>query len=196
LVNNLKERFMPRRAAPESNLREVLLETYAANDRMNQILFEHLDAQAWRANPPGLKTQPGRSIAAIFAHMHNNRLVWLKRSAPHLRCPRPLDPLGSTLKQTAVAHRSSAACCLKMLGEALSENPDRRVRKFSRGSWAPVWPAGATMFAYMFAHEAHHRGQVIALAHQLGYRLPDRAAYGIWHWEKLWRDLGFACGPR
>jgi uncharacterized damage-inducible protein DinB len=48
----------------------------------------------------------------------------------------------------------------------------------------------------MFAHEAHHRGQAIALAHQLGYRLPVAAAYGIWWWERLWKELGFAHGPR
>jgi len=83
-----------------------------------------------------------------------------------------------------------------MLQEAFSESPDRRVTKFYRGSWAPVWPAGPTMFAYMFAHEAHHRGQVIALAHQLGYGLPEDAANGIWRWDNLWKDLGFADGPR
>ena len=187
---------MARQAAADSDIREVLLETYAANDRMNQLLLEHLDARAWRAKPPGLKRREGRTIAAIFAHVHNNRLVWLKWSAPHLRCPAALDPARCTVKQAATAHRKSAARCLQMLKEALSENPDRRVTKFSRGSWAPVWPAGATMFAYMFAHEAHHRGQVIALAHQLGYRLPDKAAYGIWHWDRLWKELGFACGPR
>jgi hypothetical protein len=27
------------------------------------------------------------------------------------------------------------------------------------------------MFAYMFSHEAHHRGQILMLAHQLGYRV-------------------------
>ncbi len=187
---------MSHRATTESNIREVLLETYAANDRMNQLLFEHLDARAWRAKPPGLNRRKGRTIAAIFAHMHNNRLVWLKHSAPHLRRPAPLDPFRCTARQAAIAHRRSAARCLQMLKEALSENPDRRVTKFSRGSWTRDWPAGATMFAYMFAHEAHHRGQVIALAHQLGYRLPDRAAYGIWHWNRLWKELGFAHGPR
>ncbi|MGB9073102.1 MAG: DinB family protein [Terriglobales bacterium] len=187
---------MARQAAADSDIREVLLETYAANDPMNQLLLEHLDARAWRAQPPGLKQREGRTIAAIFAHLHNNRLVWLKWSAPHLRCPAALDPARCTVKQAAAAHRKSAARCLQMLKEALSENPDRRVTKFSRGSWTRVWPAGATMFAYMFAHEAHHRGQVIALAHQLGYRLPDRAAYGIWHWDRLWKELGFTCGPR
>jgi len=179
-----------------SNLSQVLLETYAANDRMNQLLFEHLDPRAWRAKPPYMKKLEGRTIAAIFAHLHNSRLVWLKWSAPHLRCPAALDPARCTLRQAAAAHRKSAARCLQMLEEALSEDPDRRVTKFSRGSWAPVWPAGATMFAYMFAHEAHHRGQIIALAHQIGYRLADEGAYGIWHWNKIWKELGFDRGPR
>ena len=187
---------MSRQAASQSNLREVLLEIYAANDRMNQLLLEYLEPRAWRARLPALKRRGGRTIAAIFAHMHNNRLVWLKHSAPHLRCPAPLDPFRCTLKQTAIAHWKSAASCLQMLEEALSEEGDRRVTKFSRGSWTRDWPAGATMFAYMFAHEAHHRGQVIALAHQLGYRLPVPTAYGIWHWNKLWKELGFAHGPR
>jgi len=54
------------------------------------------------------------------------------------------------------------------------------------------------MFAYMFAHEAHHRGQIIALAHQLGlgYRLPEGVANGIWRWDDLWEQLGFTPGPR
>ena len=128
----------------------------------------------------------------MYKRQHNNRLVWLKRSAPHLKCPAPLDPARCTIRQTASAHKKSDAGCLKMLEEALSENPDRRVTKFSRGSWAPDWPAGPTMFAYMFAHDAHHRGQIIALAHQLGYRLPDEAAYGIWHWDKIWKELGLS----
>ncbi len=33
-------------------LRDVLLETYAVNDRMNQLLLEHLDPRAWRAKTP------------------------------------------------------------------------------------------------------------------------------------------------
>lgn len=52
------------------------------------------------------------------------------------------------------------------------------------------------MFSYVFAHEAHHRGQAIMLAHQLGYKLPDKAAYGIWQWEKFWKQRGFKTRPR
>ncbi len=183
-------------ASADSNIGEVLLEIYAANERMNQLLLKHLDPDGWRAKPPGVETTEGRTIAAIFAHMHNNRLNWLKRSAPHLKCPAPLDFARCTMKQTANAFKKSNASCLQMLEEALSEGPDRRVTTFSRGSWAPDWPAGTSMFAYMFAHDAHHRGQIIALAHQLGYRLPDDGAYGIWHWDRIWKELGFVRGPR
>jgi uncharacterized damage-inducible protein DinB len=177
-------------------MRDVLLETYAVNDAMNQLLLAHLDPQAWRAKLPGTKPKAGRTIAAIFAHVHNSRLVWLKNSAPHLNCPAALDPFRCTMKQAATAHQRSAEQCLQMLTEGLSANLGRKVQKFSRGSWTRTWPAGGTMFAYMFSHEAHHRGQILMLAHELGYRLPAKAWGGIWQWDKLWKEQGFAGRPR
>ena len=167
-----------------------LIQTYAINDAMNQLLLSSLDPSDWRAEPPGNKRN-GRTMAAIFAHVHNCRLVWLKHSAPHLKCPAPLDPYRCTIKQAAAAHKKSARQSLSMLEDALSSEPGRRVTNFSRGSWVPVWPGGVIMFAYMFSHEAHHRGQILMLAHQLGHRLPDRAAGGIWQWNKLWKQAGF-----
>ena len=35
------------------DFRQPLLETYAVNDRMNQLILEFLDPRAWRAKPPG-----------------------------------------------------------------------------------------------------------------------------------------------
>ena len=84
-------------------------------------------------------------------------------------------PVRCTIKQTRAAHRQSAARCLEMLKEAPSNGTSKRATRFSRGNWAPSWPAGTTMFSYMFAHEAHHRGQAIMLARQRGYKLPDKA---------------------
>src|SRR6202030_4115095 len=177
-----------------AEIRDTLLETYASNDAMNQLILSHLDARAWRAQPLG-QTGNGRTIAAIFAHLHNNRLVWLKNSAPHLKCPPPLDPDRCTMKQAAAAHRRSGAQCLRMLSDALWAAPNRRVTRFSRGSWTRTWPAGGTMFAYMFSHEAHHRGQILMLAHQLCYRLLDKTP-GVSHCEKLWKRAGLTTRPR
>jgi uncharacterized damage-inducible protein DinB len=194
---NLPKTFM--RTQPRHSLhgspRDSLLATYAINDAMNQLLLVHLDPRAWRAPAPGAKRNSGRTIAAIFAHLHNVRLNWLRHSAPHLKRPAPLDPRRCTIKQTAAAHKTSAALCLRMLTDALSDSPSRRVTKFSRGAWSPTWPASATMFAYMFSHEAHHRGQITMLAHQLGYRLPVGAWAGIWWWDKLWKQLPKSSRP-
>ena len=112
---------------------EALLRTYAINDAMNQLLLSGLDPRAWRAEPPGKKGN-GRTLAAIFTHLHNNRLVWLKNSAPHLTCPAPLDPDRCTLKQAAAAHQKSGKQCLRMLTEALSVEDPPQQNRLGRGT--------------------------------------------------------------
>jgi uncharacterized damage-inducible protein DinB len=176
-----------------AEIRVALIETYAANDAMNQLILAHLDRRAWRAKPVGEK-RGGRTIAAIFAHLHNVRLKWLRLSAPHLKRPTALNPHRCTMRQTAGALKKSVAQCTRMLSDALSDSPNRHVTKFSRDGWMPEWPAGGTMFAYMFAHEAHHRGQILMLAHQLGYPALNKTA-GIWQWENLWKQAGFTTRP-
>ncbi len=169
------------------DLCQALVESYAVNERMNQIVLEHLDPAAWRAKLPGSK---GRTIAAIVAHVHNIRRKWLRLSASHLKLPAPLGRASCTQKQAQAALVESAARCSEMLANALSL-PQSRVETFRRDGWARPWPAGAAMLAYMISHDAHHRGQVCMLAHQLGFPLPAKAAHGIWAWEKLWKECGF-----
>jgi uncharacterized damage-inducible protein DinB len=170
-----------------ADFRKALVESYAANERMNQIVLEHLDGAAWRAKVPGAK---GRTIAAIFAHVHNMRRKFLRLSAPHVKLAAPLDRARCTQRQVRAALAASAERCLEMLNEALCE-PEGGTKTFCRDGWAKPWPAGAAMVAFMIAHESHHRGQVCMLAHQLGFPLPTKAAAGIWVWEKLWKDCGF-----
>jgi uncharacterized damage-inducible protein DinB len=166
---------------------QILQEIFSANERMNQLLLEHLHPRAWQAKPPG---GTGRTIAAIFSHVHNVRAKWLRLSAPHLALPARLDRKRLTQKQARAALARSARRLSQMLAESLAR-PGGRVERFRRDGWARPWPAGAAMVAYMVSHEAHHRGQVCMLAHQLGFPLPAKAAAGLWNWEKLWKECGF-----
>jgi len=168
-------------------MRDSLLETYAVNDATNQLILKHLDPHAWRTKPPG---RNARTIAAIFSHVHNIRRKWLRLSAPHLKLAAQLDRTHCTQHQVSVALAESAKSCLEMLAEALPGS-EGRVRQFRRDGWARPWPVGAATVAYMIAHEAHHRGQVCMLAHQLGFPLPIKAACGMWCWERLWKQCGF-----
>jgi uncharacterized damage-inducible protein DinB len=167
---------------PETELGRAAAQIFAANDRMNQILIEHLDPAAWRAKPPG----KARNIASIFTHMHNVRTKWVRLTAPHLKVPAQLNRATCTPKQARAGLTESAARCAEMLGEALED--DSRIKTFLRDGWAKAWLPGPEMLCYMVAHEAHHRGQVCMLAHQLGFRLPQNVTSGMWNWEKLWKD--------
>ncbi len=178
---------MPQSQIDVVDLRQVLVESYAVSERMNQIVLEHLDPAAWRAQLPGSR---GRTIAAIVAHVHNMRRKWLRLSAPHLKLPAPLDRARCTQKQARSALAQSGARCSEMLADALS-GPQSHVETFLRDGWARPWPAGAAMLTYMITHDAHHRGQVCMLAHQLGFTLPVKAASEIWVWERLWKQCGF-----
>jgi uncharacterized damage-inducible protein DinB len=177
---------------PAFDFPQEILQSYALNDRMSQLLLEHLDPRAWRAKISG----QSRTIAAIFAHVHNVRCKWLRLSAPHLKLPARLDRSRCTQKQTQAALAESARLCSQMLEEALN-TPQGRVRSFVRDGWARPWSPGVAMFAYMITHDAHHRGQVCMLAHQLGFPLTGRGAYGLWQWERLAKECGFELlGPR
>ena len=168
-----------------TQLGQAAVEIFAAGERMNQVLIEHLEPAAWRAKPPG----GGRTIAAIFTHMHNVRSKWVRLSAPHLKVPALLNRAHCTPEQVRAGLAESAARCAEMLGEALGGG-ESRVQQFRRDGWAAPWPAGLEMLCYMLSHEAHHRGQVCMLARQLGFPLPKEVASGIWNWEKLWREGG------
>jgi uncharacterized damage-inducible protein DinB len=173
-----------------TQLGRAAVRIFAANERMNQILIEHLNPAAWNAKPPG-KIRP---IAAIFAHMHNVRTKWIRLTAPHLKVPRQLDRARCTPRQARAALAESAARCAEMLAEALGGHGGR-IEKFRRDGWARPWPVGIEMLCYMLSHEAHHRGQVYMLAHQLGFPLPGAVQSRIWSWERLWKEIGAPGGP-
>lgn len=166
---------------------EEMVRAYALNDRMNQMVLEHLDSRGWRAQPP---SKGARTIAAIFAHVHNIRCKWLRLSAPHLKMPLRLDRTRCTQREAASALAESAARCCEMLTEALSASHGH-VPHFLRDGWATPWSCGASMFAYMMTHDAHHRGQACMLAHQLGFPLTTNTMAGMWAWERLSKECGF-----
>src|SRR5437870_11249147 len=98
-----------------TQLGRAAVQIFAANERMNQMLIEHLDPTAWRAKPPGKV----RTIAAIFTHMHNVRCKWVRLTAPHLKVPGQLNRARCTPQQACAGLAESAARCVEMLAEAL-----------------------------------------------------------------------------
>ena len=157
-------------AAPPDLAAEVLA-TFALSQRMNRLLIESLDDAAWNAEPPGGK---GRTIAAIVAHVHNVRHMWLVACAPGARVPAKLDRHRVTRRQALAALDASHEALAAVIGDALASGA--RLRNF---------PAGAVRFAgYHLAHEAHHRGQIASLARLCGHPIPQATTFALWEWGK------------
>jgi uncharacterized damage-inducible protein DinB len=147
---------------------EAILHAHATNNRINTYLIRNLPEQAWRAAPPGGK---GRDIASIAAHLHNVRLMWLKAiGAGDL--PMKLDPATVT-KEEAIEYLDASFRALETeLRKALES--DGRIKGFK--------PDVASFFAYLMAHDAHHRGQITMLARQAGYPVSQSTMFGLWEW--------------
>jgi uncharacterized damage-inducible protein DinB len=168
---------MPKRPSPNADsgdksylerLSEALLTAFSTNDRINRYLIDNLPTEAWKAKPPDGK---GRTIAAIVAHMHNVRVMWLK-AAKAEDIPQQLDRATLTPSQALLALDASRQALLAVMSRALET--DGRVRGFR--------PDVAGFFGYLIAHDSHHRGQIAMLARQVGHPLPQKAMFGMWEW--------------
>jgi len=160
---------MPKTAHIPFSLPSALLVAFDTNDRINQYLLENLPTAAWRAEPPDGK---GRTVAAIVAHIHNVRVMWLKAAAKGSKIPEQLDRHSVTVTQAAKALDQSREALTAVLKTALES--DGRIKGFK--------PDVAGFFGYVIAHDAHHRGQICMLARQLGHPLPQKAMFGMWEW--------------
>lgn len=150
-------------------LNDALLNAYATNDNITRYLIENIDPKAWRADPPGGK---GRTIAAIVAHIHNVRVMWLKVIAKDGPIPEQLDRHTVTPRQAITALSKSGEDVSRVIAAALAA--DGRVKYFK--------PDVAGFIGYSISHDAHHRGQISMLARQVGYAIPQKAMFGMWEW--------------
>jgi uncharacterized damage-inducible protein DinB len=146
----------------------ALLSAFDTNNRINQYLIEHLPAEAWNAKPPDGK---GRTVAAIVAHMHNVRVMWLK-AAKADQIPEQLDRASMMPTQAVRGLEESRQALNTLISRALAG--DGRIKNFR--------PDVAGFLGYLIAHDAHHRGQITMLARQVGHPLPQKAMFGMWEW--------------
>lgn len=162
---------------------ESLLATWRTCDRAMAFLVEQLPDAVWPEPVPGA---PNRTPRMLAAHVHNARCMWLRSLTEGLaiRVPRRVDPRRVTRVQLLGALRRSGVAMGRLLERCLAN----RGRLPVRPGWLNLPDDVAHVLAYFVAHEAHHRGQLVLVARQLGHRLPVRITGGVWQWRRFARE--------
>jgi len=154
---------------PPFTLVKSLLQGFDINDRINHFMLENVAPDIWRTSPPSGK---GRTIAEIAAHIHNARTMWLK-AVNYPSLPSKLEGDEYSPADVIKALKQSQAGLKEVLENSFAS--DGRVKSFK--------PDAGSFFAYLIAHDSHHRGQVMMLSRQLGHGFAARVGYGMWEWN-------------
>ena len=94
------------------------------------------------------------------------------KAAGATELPQKVEPETVTRQQAVRALETSWNALENTLGPAL--RGDGRIKGFK--------PDVASFFAYLVAHDAHHRGQITMLARQVGHPVSQSVMFGLWEW--------------
>jgi uncharacterized damage-inducible protein DinB len=160
----------------------AIIAAWRTNNRATTYLVEQLPLAVWSKEVPGI---PRLTVGMIAAHIHNSRCTWIRMiGARHgVNAPRPVDVRRVRPKELvrALSRSSKGMIALIELGIA-------RGGRVPRATWQNFPTDLEHFLTYFAAHEAHHRGQLIMVARQLGHRLPRTVAGGVWQWTRLARE--------
>lgn len=146
--------------------------TWKTGNRVTIFFIENLPDELWVEKVPGYKQ---KNVQMIGGHLHNCRRMWTMRTGKKfgVEPPEPVDRYHVSRQELIDALTISSKKILEIIEKSTEQ--EKKPNDF---------PDIAHFMTYLVAHEAHHRGQILMAARQLGYELDNELTYGIWHWMK------------
>jgi len=159
-------------------LSQNVIAAWQTSNRVTEYLFENLPDQLWDEKIPGY---PQRTVRMIAGHIHNARCTWIKMIGERysIKPPKPIDRRRTNRTTLLSALKKSNSSMTKLLEVGL-----QREGLTIKVPWSNIPSDVIHFMAYMVAHEAHHRGQIVLLARELGHRLPPDIMNGLWQWKE------------
>ena len=171
--------------ADSLDLRSSVLAAWKTNCRVTAFLVEELPTALWDAAIPGVT--PRRTIRTVLAHLHNSRARWIRTlGLPHGVQVPPLVDLRRVGRRELLSALTRSGKGIEAI-LTLGLDAGGQVPPSPAYTWRNLPLDVGHVLTYFAGHEAHHRGQVIMVARQLGQRLPASVTNGLWPWSALQR---------
>ncbi|MBI3242519.1 MAG: hypothetical protein HYZ49_09525 [Chloroflexi bacterium] len=147
---------------------DSLVDTWNIHCRINLYLLEAIPSEALEDTAGG----KGRSVGAMFTHVHNTRLMWLELT-PDLskgltKIPKEKTGDKKLLKKSLEASGQAMAKLIEAGAQA------GKIKGFK--------PHPTAFVGYAIAHESYHHGEIGVALSQSGHPLDKKVAYGMWEW--------------
>ena len=146
-------------------------ETWRVQQAVNLMVLDMVE----ECNLTDTYAKRARDIFKIFSHMHQTRLMWLEAD--------------ESLPEGVNRVEKGASSKIPAIRQALvasSEAVLAWMHKVERTGKVPGFKKSPDLFfAYLVAHEAHHRGHILAALRSCGHAPDSKDIYALWDWDKI-----------
>jgi uncharacterized damage-inducible protein DinB len=166
-------------------MESAIVAAWRTNARATDLLVRGLPPALLNEKIPGA---PTRTVRMIAAHLHNARARWIRTLGTEhgIHAPRLVNPRTVPVRELLTALKQSAAGIEALLELGVAHGGE--VPSSTMYVWRNLPLDVGHVLAYFVAHEAHHRGQLVLVARQMGRRLDRDITDGIWQWTRLSRS--------
>lgn len=144
---------------------DELLDAWRVNNVVTLELLDICGDETFEFKPG-----KGKTIRSNFVHIVSSRGMRIAEKFSKLKDSTPKLEWKTATREELVEGLNETAALMEDVFRKREEKPDR----FSL----------LTFFAYMVAHEAHHRSQIETALRLNGAELDDMRMYELWNWPK------------